>query len=440
MSDELEQVQANIVAAVQQELSRFSREVDTVVKQIRSDLAKGETARGELEDQVRSLAAAIETSQGANTKFKADLQHALEERLNEYSDKTKRRHDEMNDRLGRVVDEANVGIAAAVESVARPIMKTLEQRQDKTETDVGRLDGSLRRFDEQAAKMVSHINGVTTAIEGRLEQVTQDVLASFDDRHAALVQRLDEVSAMAARQQTEVNNLVGQRVDSAEDRINERIVGLEGRMNEEIGQRVADIDAHVGRVSAGLDDAVITLSDRIAKADQKFTQVESEFESIREDLQNVDAEAIDEMKDKISSALGQAELVRIEVERFQATVTENLDKTSVRITELETTVQDQFMDVEQAVQLERLEEVERAVLMLDPDQFVRKDELDGHRNGAAPSVSDDPSGSAPRPGGFESPSSAGLAPPASAFDPSDAGSSPAFESAMSDALQPPVSS
>jgi hypothetical protein len=45
----------------------------------------------------------------------------------------------------------------------------------------------------------------------------------------------------------------------------------------------------------------------------------------------------------------------------------------VRMTEVETTLQDQVMDVSTAVQLDRLEEIERTLAELDPTQFVRKD-------------------------------------------------------------------
>jgi hypothetical protein len=55
------------------------------------------------------------------------------------------------------------------------------------------------------------------------------------------------------------------------------------------------------------------------------------------------------------------------MDRFKVEIKESQDKVALRLTEVETTVQDQRMDVETAVQLERLEEVERAVLMLDPD-------------------------------------------------------------------------
>ena len=68
--------------------------------------------------QARALAQALEQSQAANAKYQQELQQVLEGRLNEFNTATKRRHEEMNVRLGRVVDDANVGITAAVESEA----------------------------------------------------------------------------------------------------------------------------------------------------------------------------------------------------------------------------------------------------------------------------------------------------------------------------------
>lgn len=381
MSEEIQELQRQIVDAVQQELTRFSGEVAMNLKSLSDEVAAGAAARTELELQVQSLTDALEISESANKQYQTDLPQALEARLDEFGASSKKHYEEMNKRLGRVVDEANVGIAAAVKSAAHPILKVLEDRQDNIESEVRELDGSLREFDVQAGQMVEHINQVTAAIESRLERVQADVLSDFDERMTQTVTRIDEVSAMAARQQSEVSNLIGDRVDSSESRTNERMLGLENRIHEDIGQRVADIDAHVGRIGVGLDEAVITLNDRIASADSKFADVESTIADLRTQMENVDEEAIDEMKDKISSALGQAELVRIEMERFQVTINENLDKTAVRLTEIETTVQDQAMDVETAVQLERLEEVERAVLMLDPD-IIRSRNGDGNDDGA----------------------------------------------------------
>jgi uncharacterized coiled-coil protein SlyX len=171
-----------------------------------------------------------------------------------------------------------------------------------------------------------------------------------------------------------VSNIVGTRVDQAEDRINDRIVTAEARINDTVGQRVADLDAYVGRVSAGLDEAVATLSDRIAATETRFDEVNAAIDAMAGRLDSVDVDAIDEMKDRVASAAGEVELVRIEVERFQKSMGESLDKTVGRIVELETQMQEQHMDVETAVQLERLEEVERALLALDPSQFVRREE------------------------------------------------------------------
>ena len=65
---------------------------------------------------------------------------------------------------------------------------------------------------------------------------------------------------------------------------------------------------------------------------------------------------------------------------------QTMDKTVVRIVELETQVQEQHLDVETAVQLERLEEVERALIALDPNQFVRRSDVAVTSSGPSISV------------------------------------------------------
>ena len=68
----------------------------------------------------------------------------------------------------------------------------------------------------------------------------------------------------------------------------------------------------------------------------------------------------------MSTAVGEAMLVRIEMERFQKATNERTDTLSVRMIDVETQVQDATMDVDTSVQLDRLEEVERAMIALDP--------------------------------------------------------------------------
>ena len=145
-------------------------------------------------------------------------------------------------------------------------------------------------------------------------------------------------------------------------------------MKEEAGQKIAEIDAHVGRVSAGLDETMLVLNDRIAGVDTRFVEADRRMDAIEQSIEGVDQAALDELRDKMSTAVGEAMLVRIEMERLEKTTNERTDSLSVRMTEVETQVQDATMDVSTAVQLDRLEEIERALIELDPAQFVRKDQ------------------------------------------------------------------
>jgi hypothetical protein len=359
MTDQFAELRASIVAAVQQELTRFSSEVSGEIQRVRDELAAERATRIKTEDQIRAYAP------------------MLEQRITEFAGTSKRRFDEMDARIGRIADEANIGMAAAVEATARPILKKVEDRQDAVERDVVALDQTVRKFDVQAGQIVAHLNSVSEATQTRLDEVSAQIGVEIDGRLAAVAARLDDVSAQAARHQAEVSNIVGQRVDQAEERVNERILTAESRIKEDVGQRVADIDAYVGRVSAGLDDSVAMLNDRIAATDGRFADVTFSLDAMSLKLDAVDVDAIDEMKDRVASAAGEVELLRIENERYQKTIGETIDKTVTRLVDVETQLQEHHMDVDTAVQLERLEEVERAIIALDPAQFVRRDELAG---------------------------------------------------------------
>lgn len=359
MTESLDELRSSIVAAVQQELSRFSAQVSAEIQRVRDELASERAARIKNEDQIREYAP------------------MLEQRITEFAGNSKRRFDDIELRIGRVVDEANRGMAAAVEAAARPVLKQLEVRQDALDLEVAGLDRTVHKFDTQAAQIVAHLNAVSEATETRLDEMSKQIGIEVDGRMAALATRIDEVSAQAARHQAEVSNIVGSKVDQAEQRVTDRVLALEARVKDDVGQRIADIDAYVGRVSAGLDDSVTMLNDRIAATDRRFEQVDATFALVNQKLDQVDVDAIDEMKERMAGVAGEVELLRIENERFQKGIDESMDKTITRIVDLETQLQEQAMDVDTAVQLERLEEVERAIIALDPAQFVRREEVPG---------------------------------------------------------------
>jgi hypothetical protein len=381
MTDQLDVLRSSVVAAVQQELTRYNEVVSAEIQRLRNEIAAERAARTRTEEQLIALIPLVERSQAGAVA--QEVQRAVEDRLTEHGAAMKRRQDELEVRIGRIADQTNIGLAAAVESAAQPIVKQLEHRQDQIEANLAQVDTGLRRYDEQAAKIVEHMNLVTRATEARLDEVSAQVSVELDGRLAALTTRMDEVSAQAARQQAEVSNLVGNRVDQAEARVNERLLATEARINEGLGQRVADVDAYVGRVSAGLDEAVVLLNDRIADTQSRFTAVDAALAAVNERIAAVDVDAIADMKDRMAGLAGEVELLRIETERFEASTGQTIDKVHLRLVEVETQLQEHHLDVDTAVQLERLEEVERALLVLDPTQFVRKSDLDGTTNGAS---------------------------------------------------------
>jgi ribosome maturation factor RimP len=377
MTDQLDALRSNVVAAVQQELTRYNEVVSAEIRRLRNEIAAERTARARTEEQLLALVPLVERSQGGTGALLQDVEQTVEARLAEHAAAAKRRQDELEARVGRIADQTNMGLAAAVESAVQPIVKQLEYRQEQLETNVSNIDGSVRRFDDQASKMVAHMNVVSQATEARLDELSGQMSVELDGRLAALTTRMDDVSAQASRQQAEVSNIVGSRVDQAEARANERLLATEARINEGLGQRIADVDAYVGRVSAGLDESVALLSDRIADTQSRFTAVDAALAAMSETIASVDLGVIAEMKDRMAGLAGEVELIRIETERFEATIGGTVDKVNLRLVEVETQMQEQHMDVETAVQLERLEEVERALLVLDPTQFVRKADLNG---------------------------------------------------------------
>ena len=167
----------------------------------------------------------------------------------------------------------------------------------------------------------------------------------------------------------------------------DRSLAMEERINELNGQKIANLEASIGRVGAGFDDAMGALSKRIVDLEAKLIEADDRMDQLAADVAKVDEEAINQVKEQLSSAVGEAMLVRIEVDRFIAAQEERFEATAVRMTEIEAQLAD-TMDVSEAVQLERLEEIERALIELNPNQFVRK--VDANGGGGTPSPNVNP--------------------------------------------------
>ncbi len=369
MTSDIDEFRSSLVAAVQAELERHASAVVAEVDRLRDEDKKARTAlRSELNDQLKALGAAVDQM---NAKHEASIEKqrvSYEQRLTESDARQTRRIDDMGQSLDGLVRAA-----------AAPLMQEMRDDQEALIRKVDGLDANLRKFDEQAARMVTYFNDVSQSMEQRQDDLSEQLKVDIAARIDAVQKLVEDNDANIRRFQAEVGQTTSQKINDAEDRFNNRLLAAESRMKEDAGQKIAEIDAHVGRVSTGLAETMLVLNDRIAGIDSKFVEAERRMDGIEESMEGVDAAALDELKEKMSTAVGEAMLVRIEMERLEKGVNERTDSLSVRMTDVETQVQDATMDVSTSVQLDRLEEIERTLIELDPAQFVRKDELDNQK-------------------------------------------------------------
>ena len=362
MSSEIDEFRSSLVAAVQAELERHASAVVAEVDRLRDEDKKARNAlRSEMTEQLKALGAAIDQM---NVKHEASIEKqrvAYEQRLTESDARQTRRLDDMG-----------TSLEGLVKAAAAPLMQEMRDDQEALIRKVDALDSNLRKFDEQAARMVTYFNDVTQQMELRQDELGESLKVDLASRIDTIRKLVEENDSAIRRFQTEVSQGTSQKINDAEDRFNNRLLAAESRMKEEAGQKIAEIDAHVGRVSTGLDETMLVLNDRIAAIDTRFDEADARLHELAESVKGVDQTALDELKDKMSSAVGEAMLVRIEMERLEKAVNERTDTLSIRMTEVETQVQDATMDVSTAMQLDRLEEIERALIELNPDNFVRK--------------------------------------------------------------------
>ena len=381
--------------AVQTTLDQFGESVRAAFDGLRAQLEHEQTARTQLTEQVQALTIMIERAGNGAASEETLYQLTKVNRRMDTADADARvRQQEADDRIVRVVQDVQSSLPAIVEAAVAPAIRPTINRQDEVERDLKNLRTSLEKFDSQAARMVSHVVEVTTSLSEQVDSSVSGLNQDVAERVSGFERRIDEVLAVAAKRDAEVRAVIAKQVEEVESRVNGRVATTEARINEELGQRIADVDVYIGRVSVGLDESITVLNNRIASSDSRLGTYDAKFDAMAKALEDVDAEVIDDLKDRVRSAAGEAELVRIEMERFQASMGETFDKAMFRLTEVETQLQDQAMDTETAVQLERLEEVERALIALDPSQFVR---VDGSRNARETvegyGVASEPSGS-----------------------------------------------
>lgn len=363
MTTDIDEFRTSLIAAVQAELERHASAVVAEVDRLRDESRR---ERAELRDELTAEIERAAQSSGNATAHTDEQVAALKTQIDE-------RVRDAEQRQTRRLDDVTASIEGLVAEAARPMMSDLRDEYDGVTSRIDGLDTNLRKFDEQAARMVTYFNDVSHQMEERQQELADKIDADVGSQVAELKRLVDENDSVVRKFQSEVGQSVTQKLNDAEDRLNNRLLASESRVKEESGQKIAEIDLHVSRVSGNLDESLGVINDRISAIDDRFVEEGRRIEQVEEAVEGIDQDALDDLKERMSSAAGEAMLVRIEMERLDKSVGERTDSLTVRMTEVESQLQDQTMDVSAAVQLDRLEELERAITELDPTQFVRRD-------------------------------------------------------------------
>jgi hypothetical protein len=208
-------------------------------------------------------------------------------------------------------------------------------------------------------------------VNGRMDALERSFTATVEQYDSVVTARVAELDAASRAFTVDQVTAVIRRIDDIDNRSVERLLALENRVTDFSGTRLAEMEATLGRVTRSMDQVVNVLAQRLDEIDLQQRDVLARIDRLAEEVGAIDADALDALRDQMSSAVGESMLVRIELDRATEATNKQIDRLNVRIGDLATQVAETTMDVSAAVQLERLEEIERALIELDPAQFVR---------------------------------------------------------------------
>lgn len=321
----------------------------------------------ELESQLEGSIARTEELRLANEAYQTALQSALEERLGEFANHQHWRITDIEDKIAALPTGID---AETMMEIRQTVRDDMERSFGAVHARLDDLVSTDKRAEEQAVAHAQHVRDTTDALAARLAETEQRAAQVIDERLAALQTDLNVTFAGIAEQVTEHSTTLLGKIDAAEDRGVDRLLELERRIGEDLGTKIANLDATIGRIAGGFDDAMIALNQRLLELENRLYEFDDRMNAMAEELSKVDESAMDEMRAEMSRAVGEATLVRIEFDRAVASMTERSELQTIRMSEIEGLLVD-HMDVSTAVQLERLDELERQMALIEPPAIAK---------------------------------------------------------------------
>ena len=185
MTSESADFRQSLVAAVQAELERHASAVVAEVDRLRTD-SRNELAelRDEMGQQVGTLTRTLEQLQARAESYTDRTREGLEQRL-----------DESETRQTRRLDDVAGGMEGLVQEAVRPLMADVGDQQAALSTRVEGLDTNLRKFDEQAARMVTYFNEVSQQMETRQDQLSDTLKTDIATQIEALKKLVEDTDS-----------------------------------------------------------------------------------------------------------------------------------------------------------------------------------------------------------------------------------------------------
>jgi hypothetical protein len=344
-----------IASIVERQLTKFAATVNSQMDDIRQHLA---------------------AQQQHFDAYQQAMQTAVEDRLAALAGHQQMQHDDLDARLNAIPQRLQAEMPLHLQAATQSLVAQTSEQHATVVAELDAIRATVDQLEAQSATIIQHVNDTTTTLVQRVDDGDAAIAHAVEERLSVVKGMLDNI-------EPEVQRLVGEhaaslisKMEYVESSTTDRMLEMESRINEQQGTRMAQLEATIGRIGSGFDDSIVALNQRMLDMDTRQVESAERVEALAEQVSGFDQAAFDSLKEQVSSAVGEAMLVRIEMDRATGATKEQLDKQAIRMAEIEAQLEDE-MDVSAAVQLERLDELERALLALDPSQFVRKSDQGG---------------------------------------------------------------
>ncbi|MBI4883023.1 MAG: hypothetical protein HY826_03115, partial [Actinobacteria bacterium] len=256
------------------------------------------TVERQLKQYVASMTKEVEARLQANEQstdaYTTALKTALEERLAEFA---KHQQTRLNELQSQSLQSAagsgaggGVGFGGGIDSGE---LVTLREQIDSSSAAaharIDELAKSSRRFDEQASALVQHVNDTSQALTQRMDEGSHALANAVEERFNFVRTALESMAPEMQRQLAEQATTLAGRVDFTENKITDRMLAMEERVNEQTGTKIAGLEATIGRIGSGFDEAIAALSQRMLELENSLSQVILHTNVLTETIGQVDA-------------------------------------------------------------------------------------------------------------------------------------------------------